>query len=71
MTARVMTLALVMALVFLLHIAPGADNTNNVLVLAFGVLIAIPVAAGSLWIITKLNEKMTPAPEPTNVPMQC
>jgi len=35
-------------LVFFLHITTGADNTNNVLALAFGVLIVILVMTGSL-----------------------
>ncbi len=47
-------------LVFFLHITTGADNTNNVLALAFGVLIVILVMAGSLWIMTNLNHNMMP-----------
>ena len=35
-------------LVFFLHITTGPDNTNNVLALAFGVLIVMLVVAGSL-----------------------
>ena len=35
-------------LVFFLHITTGPDNTNNVLALAFGVLIVFLVVAGSL-----------------------
>jgi cytochrome o ubiquinol oxidase subunit IV len=35
-------------LVFFLHITTGPDNTNEVLALAFGVLIVILVVAGSL-----------------------
>jgi cytochrome o ubiquinol oxidase operon protein cyoD len=41
-------------LVFFLHITTAADNTNNVLALAFGVL----VIAGSLWIMDNLNANM-------------
>ena len=48
-------------LVFFLHITTGPDNTNNVLALAFGVLIVILVVAGSLWIMTNLNDNMMPA----------
>ena len=33
-------------LVFFLHITTGPDNTNNVLALAFGVLIVFLVVAG-------------------------
>ena len=47
-------------LVFFLHITTGADNTNNVLALAFGVLIVILVMAGSLWIMANLNHNMMP-----------
>jgi cytochrome o ubiquinol oxidase subunit IV len=45
-------------LVFFLHISTGRDNTNNVLALAFGVLIVTLVVAGSLWIIANLNANM-------------
>ena len=47
-------------LVFLLHITTGPDNTNNVLALAFGVLIVTLVVAGSVWIMTNLNGAMMP-----------
>jgi cytochrome o ubiquinol oxidase operon protein cyoD len=47
-------------LVFFLHITTGPDNTNNVLALAFGVLIVMLVIVGSLWIMTNLNHNMTP-----------
>jgi cytochrome o ubiquinol oxidase operon protein cyoD len=47
-------------LVFFLHITTGPDNTNNVLALAFGVLIVVLVVAGSLWIMSDLNSNMTP-----------
>ena len=46
-------------LVFFLHITTGPDNTNNVLALAFGVLIVTLVVAGSLWIMSDLNANMT------------
>ncbi len=42
-------------LVFFLHITTGADNTNNVLALAFGVLIVALLMAGSLWIMSNLS----------------
>jgi cytochrome o ubiquinol oxidase subunit IV len=48
-------------LVFFLHITTGSDNTNNVLALAFGVLIVTLVVAGSLWIMANLNANMLPA----------
>jgi len=47
-------------LVFFLHITTGADNTNNVLALAFGVLIVMLVMGGSLWIMANLNHNMMP-----------
>jgi cytochrome o ubiquinol oxidase operon protein cyoD len=57
-------------LVFFLHITTGPDNTNNVLALAFGVLIVALVIAGSLWIMANLNENMVmPSPEPANLHM--
>jgi cytochrome o ubiquinol oxidase operon protein cyoD len=47
-------------LVFFLHITTGPDNTNNVLALAFGVLIVLLVMAGSLVIMANLNGSMMP-----------
>ena len=47
-------------LVFFLHITTGPDNTNNVMALAFGVLIVILVIGGSLWIMANLNANMMP-----------
>ena len=47
-------------LVFFLHITTGPDNTNNVLALAFGVLIVFLVITGSLWIMAHLNANMMP-----------
>jgi cytochrome o ubiquinol oxidase operon protein cyoD len=57
-------------LVFFLHITSGPDNTNNVLALAFGVLIVIIVVVGSLTIMFNLNENMMPPPELMNLHMQ-
>jgi cytochrome o ubiquinol oxidase operon protein cyoD len=54
-------------LVFFLHITSGPDNTNNVVALAFGVLIVVLVIAGSLWIMTNLNENMMSSPEQMNL----
>ena len=45
-------------LVFFLHITTAPDNTNNVLALAFGVLIVSLLIAGSLWIMANLNSMM-------------
>ena len=47
-------------LVFFLHITTGADNTNNVLALGFGLLIVFLVIGGSLWIMDHLNHNMMP-----------
>ncbi len=47
-------------IVFFLHITTGSDNTNNVLALAFGVLIVVLVMGGSLWIMANLNHNMMP-----------
>jgi cytochrome o ubiquinol oxidase operon protein cyoD len=58
-------------LVFFLHITTGPDNTNNVLALAFGVLIVFLVVTGSLWIMANLNDNMMPMPaELMNLHMQ-
>jgi cytochrome o ubiquinol oxidase operon protein cyoD len=48
-------------LVFFLHITTGPDNVNNVMALAFGVLIVFLIITGSLWIMAHLNQNMPPA----------
>ncbi len=53
-------------LVFFLHLGSGPDHTNNVLALAFGVLIVFLVITGSVWIIANLNANMMPMP--MNIP---
>jgi cytochrome o ubiquinol oxidase operon protein cyoD len=57
-------------LVFFLHVTTGPDNTNNVLALAFGVLIVFLVVVGSLWIMANLNHNMMPMDQLTNMQMQ-
>jgi cytochrome o ubiquinol oxidase operon protein cyoD len=47
-------------LVFFLHITTGPDNVNNVMALAFGVLIVLLLIVGSLWIMTHLDQNMMP-----------
>ena len=47
-------------LVFFLHITTAPDNTNNVLALAFGVLIVALVIGGSLWIMDHLSQNVMP-----------
>jgi cytochrome o ubiquinol oxidase operon protein cyoD len=56
-------------LVFFLHITTGPDNTNNVLALAFGLLIVTLVVAGSLLIMTNLNANMMPPAGMMNMQM--
>jgi cytochrome o ubiquinol oxidase operon protein cyoD len=57
-------------LVFFLHITTAPDNTNNVLALAFGVLIVTIVVAGSLVIMSNLNDNMMPPAELMDLHMQ-
>jgi cytochrome o ubiquinol oxidase subunit IV len=47
-------------LVFFLHITTGPDNSNNVLALAFGVLVVGLIIVGSLWIMANMNQNMAP-----------
>jgi cytochrome o ubiquinol oxidase operon protein cyoD len=47
-------------LVFFLNITTDPDNVNNILALAFGVLIVLLLLAGSLWIMANLNHNMMP-----------
>ena len=57
-------------LVFFLHITSGPDNTNNVLALAFGVLIVFLVMVGTIWIMTHMNANMGMSPALMNLQMQ-
>jgi cytochrome o ubiquinol oxidase operon protein cyoD len=47
-------------LVFFLHMTSGPDNINNVMALAFGLLIVMLLVFGSLWIMSHLNHNMMP-----------
>ena len=47
-------------LVFFLHITSGPESVNNVMALAFGVLIVMLLVFGSLWIMTHLNHMAMP-----------
>ena len=47
-------------LVFFLHVTTGPDNTNNVLALAFGVMVVFLIVGGSVWIMNNLNQNMMP-----------
>jgi cytochrome o ubiquinol oxidase operon protein cyoD len=57
-------------LVFFLHITSGPDNTNNVLALAFGVLIVFLVMIGTIVIMANMNANMAPDPALMNLQMQ-
>ncbi len=47
-------------LVFFLHLGSGPDSTNNILALAFGMLIVFLIITGSVWIIANLQSNMMP-----------
>jgi cytochrome o ubiquinol oxidase operon protein cyoD len=57
-------------LVFFLHITTGPDSTNNILALAFGLLIVFVVVAGTMWIMADMNDNMMPAAELMNQHMR-
>jgi len=57
-------------LVFFIHITTGPDNTNNVLALAFGLMVVTLVVAGSLWIMANLNANMMPSTDLMNLHTQ-
>ncbi len=50
-------------LAFFLHLTTAPDNTNNILALAFGVLIVALIIVGSLWIMAHLDHNMIPMDE--------
>jgi cytochrome o ubiquinol oxidase subunit IV len=54
-------------LVFFLHMTTGPDNTNNVLALAFGIIIVFLIVVGSLWIMSNLNHNMLPMSQMMNM----
>jgi RsiW-degrading membrane proteinase PrsW (M82 family) len=47
-------------LVFFLHITTDPDNANNILALAFGVLIVCLIVFGSLWVMLHLTHSLMP-----------
>ena len=47
-------------LVFFLHVTTGPDNTNNVLALAFGVMVVFLIVVGSIWIMGQMHHNMMP-----------
>jgi cytochrome o ubiquinol oxidase operon protein cyoD len=54
-------------LVFFLHITTDPDNTNNIMALAFGMLIVGLVVFGSVWIMDHLNQNMLPMDQMMNM----
>ena len=54
-------------LVFFLHITTGPDNTNNVLALAFGILVVFLIVAGSIWIMNNMTQNMMPMDQLTRM----
>lgn len=54
-------------IVFFLHMTSGPDNVNNLMALAFGLLIVVILVFGSLWIMTHLNHNMTPMDQIMNM----
>jgi cytochrome o ubiquinol oxidase operon protein cyoD len=57
-------------LVFFLHIGTGPDSSNNVLAVAFGMLIVFLIVVGTLWIMSDLNTSMMPASDMMNMRMR-
>ena len=57
-------------LVFFLHITTDPDNTNNIMALAFGVLIVCLVVFGSIWVMVHMNQNMMPMPMEQLLKMQ-
>ena len=58
-------------LVFFLHVSSGPESTNNVLALAFGVLIVFVVVAGTMWIVADMNgNMMMPSGAPMSMQMR-
>ncbi len=55
-------------LVFFLHITTGPDNTNNVMALAFGVLIVLVLMVGTIWVMTTMNHNMMPMDQTMHMP---
>lgn len=49
-------------IVFFLHMTSGPDNVNNLMALAFGLLIVLLVVLGSIWIIHHLNPVVSQRP---------
>lgn len=50
-------------LIFFLHLTTAPDNTNNILALAFAILVVALIVGGSLFIMGHLNGRMMPISE--------
>jgi len=57
-------------LIFFLHITTDPDNTNNVMALAFGVLIVCLIVFGSIWVMIHMNQNMAHMPMEKLLQMQ-
>ena len=57
-------------LVFFLHITTAPDNTNNVLALAFGMLIVFVLVFGTVWVMAHMNHNMMSMQAPMAMPPQ-
>ena len=47
-------------LAFFLHVTTGPDNTNNVLALAYGVMVVALIVICSIWIMNHLSQNLMP-----------
>ncbi|MDB5581201.1 MAG: cyoD [Bradyrhizobium sp.] len=54
-------------LVFFLHVTSGPESANNIMALAFGLLIVMLLVFGSLWIMSHLNHNMIPMDKVMNM----
>ncbi len=54
-------------IVFFLQMTSGPDNVNNLMALAFGLLIVVVLVFGSLWIMLHLNHNMMPMDQIMNM----
>jgi cytochrome o ubiquinol oxidase subunit IV len=57
-------------LVFFLHITTAPDNANNVLALAFGVLIVFVLVFGTVWVMAHMNHNMIPMQDMMRMQLQ-
>ena len=57
-------------LVFFLHLTTAPDNTNNVLALAFGILVVVLIIGGSIWIMNHLDNRLMPVTQTGTRTMQ-